>query len=124
MIDDMLFPNYVAMDREEKERQRSERERQRKERGKKKAAERRRRLNVRKREFLKRAKEKRGCQRCGIKDPRVLDFYNPHGSGVTMRRAARLSWAQIEEGLENCLVLCANCRRIVLMEDRRDAALH
>jgi hypothetical protein len=113
MIDDLFFPDYVAMDKEEKERQRKE-----------KARERRRRLNLRKRQFLKRAKEDRGCQRCGIKDVRVLDFYNRHGPGVTMRRAASLSWDQIYEGLENCFVLCGNCRRIAMWEDRHDAAIH
>jgi len=113
MMDDEFFPDYVAIDKWEKERRKRD-----------KARDRRRRLNLRKRQYLKREKERRGCQSCGIKDERVLDFYNPYGSGVTMRGVASLSWEQIEEGLKSCFVLCANCRRIVLWEDRHSAALH
>lgn len=90
-----------------------EQEQRRKER----AAERRQRLNAGRQEFMKRAKAERGCNRCGITDTRILDFHNPDGSRLAVRRVARPSWLEMQKRLEGCVVLCANCRRVVLSEE-------
>ncbi len=66
-------------------------------------------------------KKERGCRRCSIIDPRVLDFH--HKDGTTkefslggFRRA--VGFERIKREIEKCEILCANCHRIVHDEMR------
>ena len=71
-------------------------------------------------------KVKSGCERCGMKDIRVLDFHHKNGRGdneVTVSRLAVSSVKRILEELEKCQVLCANCHRIAHYEEATEQAL-
>ncbi len=61
--------------------------------------------------------------RCGIKDPRVLDFHHVNGKdklfGIGGFRRA-VGFEQIKKEIEKCEVVCANCHRIVHDEQRRE----
>ena len=62
------------------------------------------------------------CQRCGNDDKRVLDFHHLHGKdkGVATLRVAGYSRKRIVAEIEKCIVLCANCHRIVHWEERQE----
>ncbi len=61
-----------------------------------------------------------GCQRCGVKDPRVLEFHHRDRStkiaspNLLARQGVKHS--RLLEELAKCDVLCANCHRIVESE--------
>lgn len=62
-----------------------------------------------------------GCARCGVKDPRVLDFHHKDGkekefSIGSSRRA--VGFERIKKEIEKCVVVCANCHRILHNEER------
>ncbi|MDP2655615.1 MAG: hypothetical protein Q8P17_03730 [bacterium] len=66
-------------------------------------------------------KTQSGCGRCGITDPRVLDFHHKKGEDKLFsiggfRRA--VGFDRIKKEVEKCEVLCANCHRIAHDEDR------
>jgi hypothetical protein len=62
-------------------------------------------------------KENKGCCECGIKDYRVLEFHHKNGKekefsiGEVSTKGYGLK--KIEKELEKCLVICANCHRIL-----------
>ena len=94
-------------------------------------------------EYTKRTRQKRlafkhqlisdrGCERCGERDPIVLQIHHPDPAqkhpGLKRGRKrnlwADLSFATIESEIAKCVVLCANCH---LREERgknRDAMTH
>ena len=55
------------------------------------------------------------CELCGIKDKRVLDFHHvgEKDKGVATLRVAGYSLKRIALEIAKCIVLCANCHRIV-----------
>ncbi len=66
-------------------------------------------------------KKRHGCGRCGIIDPRVLDFHhkNEQNKLFTLggfRRA--VGFERIKAEVEKCEVLCANYHRILHDENR------
>lgn len=72
-------------------------------------------------QWLNEYKIKRGCSRCGITDPRVLDFHHKKGEDKLFtiggfRRA--VGFERIKNEVAKCEVLCANCHRITHEEDR------
>lgn len=74
-------------------------------------------------DWINQQKEEKGCMRCGIKDPRVLDFHHVNGKdklfGIGGFRRA-VGFEQIKKEIEKCEVVCANCHRIVHDEQRRE----
>jgi len=71
------------------------------------------------RDLMRNIKEAVGCLRCGIRDGRVLDFHhlNPDEKefligGGSFRRSMEVVWKEIRK----CIILCANCHRIVGLE--------
>jgi hypothetical protein len=62
-------------------------------------------------------KENKGCSECGTKDYRVLEFHHKNGKekefsiGEVSTKGYGLK--KIEKELEKCLVICANCHRIL-----------
>lgn len=80
-------------------------------------------LNVRHYEWLANYKQDRGCYRCGVKDPRVLDFHHRDkkdklfGIGGFRRE---VGFRKLNEEIEKCEVVCSNCHRILHDETRRE----
>lgn len=61
------------------------------------------------------------CVRCGIKDPRVMDFDHINPLEKRYNIGDIMWWAnrdRIWEEVRKCQLLCANCHRIKTMEDR------
>lgn len=82
------------------------------------------RARQRKREQLAEIKREAGCARCGIDDPRVLDFHHANADEKTLAVSvlvARASWQAVLDEVALCVVLCANCHRIVHAEDADEA---
>ena len=60
-------------------------------------------------------KSQRGCGRCGVTDPRVLDFHHKNDKNKLFavggfRRS--VGFDRIRDEIEKCVVVCANCHRI------------
>ncbi len=84
----------------------------------------RRRLKVRDR--IAQYKRSKGCECCGLRDPRVLDLH--HANGLEKRLAVsqmlyRSSWETVLTEIEKCSVLCANCHRIEHFEEKITAQI-
>ena len=72
------------------------------------------RLNLR--IWVEGIKSEKGCQRCGISHPAILDFHHPEPSKKDhmislMVRKGRGRKAILEE-IDKCEVLCKNCHAI------------
>lgn len=71
------------------------------------------RLRAQKRKYLRDFKESKGCAHCGDKRWQVLHFHHTDPnikSGVLNAMAAQnAAWERIDEEIEKCDVLCANC---------------
>lgn len=82
-----------------------------------------RKLISEKKQFISRIKSERGCQQCGIKDSRVLDFHHrdPSEKVECLGRSVVRSYETILKEIEKCDVLCANCHRILHAEERGEA---
>jgi hypothetical protein len=80
-----------------------------------KARSRRRRL-TRYRELM----GQKSCARCGLTDPRVLDWHHKDpGEKVTeVSQLALGNWGRLLEEIEKCVPLCRNCHAIVHYEER------
>lgn len=81
-----------------------------------------RKLDKKYREFLLDYKEKRGCQKCGVKDPRVLEFHHDSGNkefSIAERGRDRYGKDRLEREMKKCSIYCANCHRIFHFENRK-----
>ena len=75
------------------------------------------------REWLVQYKQGQRCQRCGISDPRVLDFHHKDGDKKAIDVASAISnggygLERIKLEIAKCTTLCANCHRIVHYKNR------
>lgn len=66
-------------------------------------------------------KKQRGCVKCGITNPVVLDFHHKNEENKlftvsTFRRA--VGFDRIKSEIKKCDVICANCHRILHDEAR------
>lgn len=54
------------------------------------------------------------CKRCGNSDHRVLDFHhqNDKDKNVSALVHRGYAWGRIEEEINKCIPLCANCHRL------------
>lgn len=72
-------------------------------------------------QWLGEYKRSRGCGRCGVTDPRVLDFHHKSDEdkefGIGEFRRA-VGFDRIKEEVKKCDVVCANCHRILHDEMR------
>src|SRR5205823_6632802 len=79
--------------------------------------ERRQRL----REFIWNQKMGCACAHCGVSDPRVRDFHHNGDSKKeeSLSKFASKNWGEkrILEEIRKCIVLCANCHRILHYRD-------
>lgn len=66
------------------------------------------------RELINRIKVERGCSICGFSEhPAALQFNHIKGEKLfTISQDPKRSWKAIEEEIEKCEVLCANCHAI------------
>jgi hypothetical protein len=74
------------------------------------------------RDLIQQQKVGRVCMRCGISDPRVLDFHHADKNGKDggIASAVGKNWGvkRILDEIAKCEVLCANCHRILHWEER------
>lgn len=60
-------------------------------------------------------KAERGCENCGVGDPRVLDLHHRDVDSKIMavsQMIYRYSVVKVRAEMDKCRVLCANCHRI------------
>jgi hypothetical protein len=65
-------------------------------------------------------KAESGCDRCGSRDPRVLEFHHRNPSAKEATVGDLIRWCRREEiraEIAKCDVLCANCHRIKHWEE-------
>jgi len=73
------------------------------------------------RQLLADHKAELGCERCRIKDPRVLDLHHrdpAEKASAVSQLLYRTSLQKVLEEAAKCRVLCANCHRIEHAEKR------
>lgn len=71
-------------------------------------------------------KESRGCSRCGVRDYRILDFHheNEETKLFTIGGFRRsVGFKRITNEVKKCIVLCANCHRILHDEQRKNKSI-
>lgn len=68
-------------------------------------------------------KKKHKCSKCGIADYRVLEFHHAHNKKKEFSIAAgfynHYGFERIKKEVEKCIVICANCHRILHYKKRR-----
>lgn len=73
-------------------------------------------------EWLAELKSKYGCFRCGVNDPRVLDFHHRDKRdklfGISALRR-EVGFKQLANEIAKCEVVCSNCHRILHDEEKR-----
>jgi hypothetical protein len=81
---------------------------------------RKRRVREEAREFVYQYLLTHPCEECGEGDPQVLEFHHLEGKdkAVSELVAAGYSIATIQEEINKCSVLCANCHRRITMNER------
>lgn len=82
--------------------------------------ERSRKYKAESREMVSEYKASRGCESCGVKDPRVLDLHHSKREDKIMAVSQLISKASKESVMNEmlkCRVLCANCHRIEHAEE-------
>ena len=54
------------------------------------------------------------CERCGLADYRVLDFHHQGNkdNSVSNLLCHGYAWWRIQEEIDKCIPLCANCHRL------------
>ncbi|MCU0678509.1 MAG: hypothetical protein MUF19_02920 [Candidatus Pacebacteria bacterium] len=79
-------------------------------------------LKLKRRSVIDERKEALGCERCGIKDARVLEFHHRDSQTKDFAIADyyyhQFGLGRLENELAKCSVLCANCHRILHYEER------
>jgi hypothetical protein len=64
----------------------------------------------------------KSCERCGVSDPRVLEFdhIDPKSKSFSIARGISdiLSWENILVEIKKCQVLCANCHKIKTADEQ------
>ncbi|MFM2340035.1 MAG: hypothetical protein RLZZ360_671 [Candidatus Parcubacteria bacterium] len=79
-------------------------------------------LKSKRRSIIDERKEELGCERCGIRDVRVLEFH--HRDSQTKDFAIsdyyyhQFGTDRLNQEIAKCAVLCANCHRILHFEAR------
>jgi len=71
------------------------------------------------REYLKEYKSK-GCSRCPMKHPAAIDFHHVDGDKeISIGNVVKARWsiARLEKEIAKCILLCANCHRILHAEE-------
>ena len=81
-----------------------------------------RKLSKKYRQWLIDYKKKHKCTKCGIADYRVLEFHHSHDTDKEFSIGEAVSnnygFKRIKEEVEKCIIICANCHRIIHYEER------
>ena len=82
-------------------------------------------LQERYRKWFTDYKKKKRCERCGFKDHRALDFHHLTTKAFTIGDQAYYHYNpdRVKKEMEKCIILCANCHRI-LHEEQRNGKKH
>ncbi len=76
------------------------------------------------RQWIDDYKAERGCEKCGNKDYRVLDFHHKISSlkkfSISDFYYYQFSMEKTKEEIAKCIVVCANCHRILHHNARMD----
>lgn len=79
-------------------------------------------LKASRRGWIEIHKENQGCIRCKIRDPRVLEFHHTNSTQKEFNIAdyyySQYSLIKLEKEIAKCIVICANCHRILHAEER------
>lgn len=79
-------------------------------------------LKASRRELIEATKVKQGCTRCKIRDPRVLEFHHLDTTKKIFSIAdyyySQYGINKLELEIAKCVVICANCHRILHAEER------
>ncbi len=80
------------------------------------------RLQERYKKWLADYKKKQKCSRCGFKDYRALEFHHLEDKKFSIAERAYYHYGikRLEKELKKCIVLCANCHRILHDEERNN----
>lgn len=67
-------------------------------------------------------KSEKGCTRCKIKDPGVLEFHhldtNKKEFNIADYYYSHFSFEKLNAEIAKCVIICANCHRILHAEER------
>jgi len=81
-------------------------------------------LKASRRSWIDEYKREHGCTRCGILDPRVLEFHHPENVRKDFNIAdyyyRQFGTEKLKHEIAKCIVICANCHRILHAEKRMD----
>ena len=80
-------------------------------------------LILRRYQWINTYKQKRGCVRCGINNPVVLDFHHRNERTKEFGVAAfrrEVGFKKLQNEIEKCDIMCANCHRIAHHETKRE----
>lgn len=79
------------------------------------------------RDFIAQLKTKLKCARCPEDDPCCLDFHHedPKQKDIAVSQIFKKGWSlkRVEEEIEKCTVLCANCHRKEHAQQRKAASV-
>jgi len=75
------------------------------------------------RELINNRKKKHICSRCGIDDYRVLDFHHTRDKEFGIAEAGYYNYGlvRLEKEIEKCILICANCHRVLHFDERNGA---
>ena len=83
-----------------------------------------RKLRQRKRKWFTDYKKRLKCSKCGIQDNRVIEFHHKNGEQKDFNLGAVITHGyaldKIKSELKKCIVICANCHRILHYEERKN----
>lgn len=81
-------------------------------------------LKTKRRSLIEERKSEIGCERCGVRDVRVLEFHhrdsNKKDFAIADYYYHQFGVERLEKEIEKCSVLCANCHRILHYEERNE----
>ena len=79
-------------------------------------------LKATRRDLIETTKAEQGCLRCKIRDPRVLEFHHLDTTQKEFSIAdyyySQYGVERLEQEIAKCVVICANCHRILHAEER------
>lgn len=70
-------------------------------------------------QWLQEYKKSLECAKCNLKDHRCLDFHHLSDKEESVSKLTEWSIKKIQKEIKKCIVLCANCHRIIHFEKRK-----
>ena len=79
-------------------------------------------LHKKYKQWILEKKGETGCQKCGFKDVRALEFHHTANNkefGIADQGYFNYGFERLEKEINKCMVLCANCHRILHVEKNK-----